>query len=74
MSPLTPGQAASALAFLCHRYVHRADQNLHEPGCFLRRVEQLRSAADPVQWVMDLSAMDLQRAHSLFSESLGLHE
>jgi hypothetical protein len=67
MRPLAPDQASSLLAFLCHRYVHRADRLLAAPGEFMAWMWQFACGADPVPWMMDLSRFDLGRARSLFA-------
>jgi hypothetical protein len=66
MAPLSAGQAASLLAFLCHRYVHRADRLLATPGEFAAWMWQLSCGVDPVPWMMDLSRFDLARALEMF--------
>ncbi|MGF6470500.1 hypothetical protein [Paraburkholderia youngii] len=64
---LSPDEAMSTLAFLCHRYSHLHETLVAEPGRLLPLIDAVTSSANPAEWFMDMSDWSVERAYSLFA-------
>ena len=66
MQPLTEREAATTLAFLCHRYSHLGDKILTEPGYFIGLATSMAVAADPVHWLFEQTGFSMRNVTEKF--------
>ena len=64
---LTPYEAGSTLAFLCHRYAHRNTRILQEKGYFSGLVRDWLAAPDPVGWFFDRAGLSVTEIAAHFT-------
>jgi hypothetical protein len=65
-SPLSQSEAASTLAFLCHRYSHLMEDLETDPLRLAQIIEQIRASAEPIDWFMDMSDWSIDRVRRSF--------
>ncbi len=63
---LSPSEAMSTLAFLCHRYSYLHEALVAEPDKLLPMINAVTSLADPAEWFLDMSEWSVERAALLF--------
>jgi len=60
-------EATSVLAFLCNRYVHRADRLFTEPGYLESLLSALYSSGDPAASLLNLDVLSIEGSRALFA-------